>query len=564
MSSHGLIEVLAFLVVVAAAAGPLGSFIGRVLGGEAHPMKRLLAPLERGIYRVAGVSSPDEMNWRRYGAALLIFNAIGIVFLFTLQRLQGHLPLNPADLPAVPSWLAFNTAVSFVTNTNWQAYSGEATMSYLTQMAGLGVQNFLSAATGIAVMAALARGLARRSATGLGNFWVDLTRTTIYVLLPLSFVVALVLISQGVIQNFSHYVSLATLDGGAAQHLPMGPTASQVAIKQLGSNGGGFFGVNSAHPFENPTPFSNFMEMLALLLIPASLPLAFGRLIGDRRHGLAIFAVMMMLFLTSLGLSLWSEYGANPALGGIAQLEGKEVRFGIESSVLWSIATTASSNGSVNAMVSSLSPLAGGLAMLNIMLGEVVFGGVGSGVYGITLFEILAVFIAGLMVGRTPEYLGKKIEAREIRLAVVGVLAPSIAILVFSAAACIFPAGLASLANKGPHGLSEILYAFSSAAGNNGSAFAGLNANTPFYNGLLALAMLIGRFAVIVPVLAIAGSLAAKKRVPASPGTFPTDGGLFIVLLIATVIIVGALTFVPALSLGPIVEHLLMLAGRSF
>lgn len=559
--ANAWIEITAYIVVLLAAARPLGGLIAKILSNEHHVLSRPLGWLERCVYKASGINPNNAMTWWPYARALLVFNAVGVLLLVALQMFQQHLPLNPAQLPAVGGWLAFNTAISFVTNTNWQAYSGEATMSYLTQMLGLGVQNFLSAGTGIAVMAALARGLTRQTTLSLGNFWADLTRSVVYILLPLSLVFALILMSQGVIQNFSHYLTATGIDGGVSQTIPMGPAASQIAIKQLGTNGGGFFGVNSAHPFENPTPFSNALEMLALLLIPCSLPIAFGRLVGNRRHGATLFATMLALFLVTLAASLWFEFNASTA--GLALLEGKETRFGIGSSVLWSVATTVSSNGSVNAMHSSLSPLSGGIAMLNIMLGEVVFGGVGSGVYGMVLFVILAVFIAGLMVGRSPEYCGKKIEAREIKLAVIAILAPSVMILAFSAIACLSSAGLASVLQKGPHGLSEILYAFSSAAGNNGSAFAGLNANTPFYNALTAIAMLIGRYAVIVPILAIAGSLAAKRQTPTSSGTFATDGPLFAILLASTISIVGALTFIPALSLGPIMEHVLMLANRS-
>lgn len=563
MATSDIVQIVIYLALLILLAVPLGQFIGKVLGGENHLLLRPLGWLEQLLYKCGGISPTKEMNWKSYGIALAAFNLAGLTFLLVLQLIQANLPLNPANLPNVPFWLAVNNAISFVTNTNWQAYSGEATMSYLTQMLGLGVQNFLSAATGIAVAVALARGLSRKTTHDLGNFWVDMTRSTVYVLLPLSIVFAVILISQGVVQNFSSYLSYQTLEG-ANQNLPFGPAASQVAIKQLGTNGGGFFGVNSAHPFENPTPLSNFLQILAILLIPAAIPIAFGRLVKNMKHGYSVLAVMFALLAASLIASCASEAMVSPVLGHIGFLEGKEVRFGVGSSVLWGVTTTLASNGSVNSMLSSFSPLAGGIAMLNIMLGEVVFGGVGSGMYGMALFVILAVFIAGLMVGRTPEYLGKKIEAGEIKLAVIGVLAPSVIILVFSAIACISDVGLSSLANKGPHGLSEILYAFASAAGNNGSAFAGLNGNTTFYNTMLGMAMLVGRYAVIFPVLAIAGSLAAKKQTPPSTGTFPTEGGLFATLLGSTVLIVGALTFFPALCLGPIIEHFLMLAGRTF
>jgi K+-transporting ATPase ATPase A chain len=476
---------------------------------------------------------------------------------------QGTLPLNPQKLSNVPFALALNTAVSFVTNTNWQAYSGEAVMSYLTQMLGLTVQNFLSAATGIAVLLVLTRGLARRSAATVGNFWADVVRSTLYILLPLSFLLAVVLVSQGVVQTFAAYPQAVSLEG-KAHEIPLGPAASQIAIKQLGTNGGGFFGVNSAHPFENPTLLSNFLQMLALLLIPAALTNTYGRLVGSQRQGWVIFAAMMLLFVAGLGGALWAEQQPNPALAGLPNLEGKETRFGIMNSVIWATATTAASNGAVNAMHDSFSPLGGLVAMFNLMLGEVVFGGVGAGLYGMLMCVVLTVFLAGLMVGRTPEYLGKRIEAREVTLAMIAVLAPCGVVLFLSALACLTPAALTSLNNAGPHGLSEILYAFASMANNNGSAFAGLNANTPFYNLLGALAMFVGRFVVILPVLAIAGSLATKKFSPPSPGTFPTDGGLFVLLLCGVVLIVAGLTFFPALTLGPLVEQLLMQQGRVF
>jgi K+-transporting ATPase ATPase A chain len=476
---------------------------------------------------------------------------------------QSALPLNPQRLPNVPFWLAFNTAVSFMTNTNWQAYSGESIMSYFTQMLGLGVQNFLSAATGMGVLLALARGLKRQDSETVGNFWVDVTRTILYVLLPLSVVLAVVLIGQGVVQSFAAYIPVKTVEGGS-QIIPLGPAASQIAVKQLGTNGGGFFGVNSAHPFENPTPFSNFLEMLAILLIPAASTYMFGLMVGARRHGLCLLVAMLAILLTGLGAAGWSETRVNPMTGNPHWLEGKETRFGVMNSVLWGCVTTAASNGSVNAMHDSMSPLAGLVPMLNMMLGEVVFGGVGAGLYGMVLFVILTVFLAGLMVGRTPEYLGKKIEAREMIWAIIGILLPSAMILAGSALACLSTSARASVANAGPHGLSEIVYAFTSASQNNGSAFAGLNANTVFYNLALASAMLIGRFGVIIPVLAIGGRLARKKAAPPGLGTFPTNGISFIIVLIGVILIVGALTFVPMLFLGPIVEHGLMLRGVTF
>jgi potassium-transporting ATPase potassium-binding subunit len=563
MNEREWLQVIFYLGLLTVLTPLLGGFMARTLNGERHFLSRWLGPMERGAYRLAGVAPDQEMRWTEYAAGLIGFNFAGLTFLFLLQLLQGALPLNPQSLPA-PSWhLALNTAVSFMTNTNWQAYSGEATMSYLTQMLGLAVQNFVSAATGVAVLLALTRGLARKSAQTIGNFWADLVRSTIYVLLPLSFVLALVLVSQGVVQTFEPYAKATTLEH-AQQLIPLGPAASQIAIKQIGTNGGGFFGANSAHPFENPTPLTNFLEMLAILLIPSALCLTYGRMVGSPRQGWSIWAAMMILFLAGLSLALWAEYQPNSALAGLPNLEGKETRFGIANSVVWATATTDASNGSVNAMHDSFSPLGGLVPLFNILLGEVVFGGVGAGLYGMLMFVVLTVFLAGLMVGRTPEYLGKKIEAREVKLAMIAVLAPCVMVLVCSAIAAVIPAGTGSLSNAGPHGLSEILYAFASMANNNGSAFAGLNAATPFYDLLGALCMLVGRFAVIVPALALAGGMAGKKVAPASSGTFPTDGLMFVALLIGVVVIVGALTFLPALTLGPIIEHLLMLQGRVF
>ena len=556
MSSRDFVQLSIYLLALIFATPVLGAFLARAFQGKPTLLSPVLGPVERATYRMAGVDETREMRSTEYGLALLAFNAVGLAFLFIVQLIQGWLPLNPARLGNVPVPLAFNTAVSFMTNTNWQAYSGEATMSYLTQMLGLTVQNFVSAATGIAVMLALTRALVGRSANALGNFWADLTRSTLYVLLPLSLVFAVVLVSQGVVQTFSGYAHATTLEG-AAQQIPLGPAASQIAIKQLGTNGGGFFGVNSAHPFENPTPLSNFLEMLAILLIPAALTYTFGVMVGNPRQGWVLFGTMMALFLVGLAVTWWGEVSAGT-------LEGKETRSGIFNGALWATATTDASNGSINAMHDSFSPLGGMVPMLNIMLGEVIFGGVGAGMYGMLMFVILTVFIAGLMVGRTPEYLGKKIEAPEIRWAVVAVLLPCALILVGSAIACVLPNALASLNNNGPHGLSEILYAFASAAGNNGSAFAGLNANTNFYNYVLGVVMLLGRFGVIIPALAIAGSLAPKKIAPVTAGTFPTDGATFACLLMAVILIIGALTFFPALSLGPIAEHLLMQQGRMF
>ena len=538
----------------------LGGYMYRVFDGRRTFLSPVLEPVERIIYRLCGVRPDEEQRWQQYTLALLAFNVLGFLFLMALQLLQGILPFNPEGLPNVEPFLAFNTATSFMTNTNWQSYAGETTMSQLTQMLGLGVQNFLSAATGIVVVLALTRGLARRSATTLGNFWADLVRGTLYVLLPLSLIFALVLVSQGVVQNFNANVTTTTLTG-ETQVLPQGPAASQIAIKQLGSNGGGFFNANSAHPYENPTPLTNFLEMFALLFIAAALTNTYGRMVGSQRQGWVIFAAMLILLAALLGVMLLAEYSHNPVLGVAGAMEGKETRFGVANSVLWASATTSASNGSVNAMHSSLSPIAGGVAMLNMMLGEVIFGGVGAGLYGMLVFVILTVFIAGLMVGRTPEYLGKKVEAREVKMATLAILLPAASILLFTALAVAVEAGLSSRLSAGPHGFSEILYAYTSATANNGSAFAGMNANTPFYNFTLGLALWIGRFGVIIPVMVIAGSMVGKAVAPPSAGTFPTDQPLFAGMLIAVVVIVGALTFFPALSLGPIVEHLMMVGG---
>jgi len=556
-------QIVLYVVCLIAAIPLLGRFMARVFEGQKNFLSPIISPIEHFVYQFSDVDSKEEMSWLRYTCAMLVFNVFGFLAVFLLQVFQKSLPLNPQSLGNVNPVLAFNTAVSFTTNTNWQAYSGESTLSYLVQMLGLTVQNFLSAATGMAIVVALTRGLIRKSANTIGNFWVDITRTTLYVLLPLSLIWSLLLVGQGVVQNFTPYLKATTLEG-AEQVIPFGPAASQIAIKQLGTNGGGFFGVNSAHPFENPTPFSNFLEMFAILLIPAAQVYMFGVMVKNTRQGWSIFIAMFFLFALGLGIALRAETIPNPNFPAVKLMEGKETRFGVMNSVLWATATTVASNGSVNAMHDSLSPIAGLVTMFNIMLGEVVFGGVGAGLYGMLMFVILTVFIAGLMVGRTPEYLGKKIDGPEILWAVIAVLAPCVVILIGAALAVMIPQGLSSLANKGPHGLSEILYAFSSAAGNNGSAFAGLNVNTPFYNISLGISMLIGRFAVIIPSLAIAGSLAKKKISPASSGTFPTDSGLFVILLIGVILIVGALTFFPALTLAPIVEHFLMLQGRVF
>lgn len=557
MNQFDVLQVVLSLLVLVIAAPFLGKFFARVYRDEPHAFKKSLGWLERISQVIIGKAYKSEMDWKKYAVALLLFNLIGFVFTFLVQVVQTKLPLNPQGLADVSWHLAFNTAVSFISNTNWQSYAGETTLSYFVQMIALTVQNFVSAATGMAVAVALARGIAGRNTSSLGNFWKDLTKGTVYILLPFSILLSTALMSEGVIQNFKPAVEISTLEG-AKQSIPMGPAASQIAIKQLGTNGGGYFNANSAHPYENPTPFANWLELISILLIPAGFAFLFGELVGNKKHGKIIFITMFTLLVVGLMASLWSEYSFNPSL------EGKETRFGITNSILWSTFTTAASNGSVNAMHSSLSPIAGGVAMFNIMLGEIIFGGVGSGLYGMILFAILTVFLAGLMVGRTPEYLGKKIESREIQMTILAILLPSAAILIFAGISMLLPMALSSLASKGPHGLSEVLYAFTSAAGNNGSAFAGLNANTPYYNVCLGIAMLIGRYGVIFPVLAIAGSLAQKKYSPPSFGTFTTEGGLFVVLLISTILIVGGLTFFPVLGLGPIVEHFLMLSARTF
>ena len=563
MTTLDYFQIILFLAFLIGLTPVLGKFMYKVFSGEKHIMHPVFGWLEKLIYKFIKINPEEETNWKSYTFSLLIFNFLGFLFVFLIQLFQAQLPLNPANLPNVSWHSAFNTAVSFMTNTNWQGYAGETTLSYFVQMIGLTVQNFVSAATGMAVIVAVIRGISRKNTDQLGNFWSDLTRSTLYILLPLSILFAVVLVGQGVVQNFNSYQTVHTLQG-ADQLIPMGPAASQIAIKQLGTNGGGFFNANSAHPFENPTPFSSFLEMLAILLIPAALTYTYGKKVGSVRQGWTIFIVMMTLLLVGLGISLYGEYLANPVLGHLSSMEGKETRFGVTNSVLWSTSTSAASNGSVNAMHDSLSPLAGMVAMINIMLGEVIFGGVGAGLYGMVVFIILTVFIAGLMVGRTPEYLGKKIGAFEVQMAIIANLSTSFVILIFTAWAAVSSYGLSSLNNSGPHGFSEILYAFSSAAGNNGSAFAGLNANTLFYNLTLGVGMLIGRFGVIIPVLAIAGSLAKKNITPESAGTFRTDNWLFAGLLIAVILIVGGLTYFPAISLGPIIEHLLMNSGITF
>ncbi|MFA6950980.1 MAG: potassium-transporting ATPase subunit KdpA [Lentimicrobiaceae bacterium] len=558
-----IIELFLFFMILIGLTPVLGNYMGKVFTGNRHFMLPVLDWLEKLIYKFIRVNPEEETNWKSYVFSLLMFNMMGFIVVFLMQMFQASLPLNPANLPNVSWHSAFNTAVSFITNTNWQGYAGETTLGYFVQLTGLTVQNFVSAATGIAVLLALIRGISRKNTDKIGNFWTDLTRSTLYVLLPLSIFFAIVLTGQGVVQNFKPYEKVQTLQG-VEQVIPMGPAASQIAIKQLGTNGGGFFGTNSAHPFENPTPLSNFLEMLSILLIPCSLTFTYGKFVGSAKQGWIIFSTMLLLLLAGLGISLYAEYATNPVFGNLPLMEGKETRLGITNSVLWTTVTTAASNGSVNAMMDSISPVAGMIAMINIMLGEVIFGGVGSGLYGMIIFIILTVFIAGLMVGRTPEYLGKKIGSFEVQMAIFAILAPGFVILIFTAFASVSNPGLAGLANNGPHGFSEMLYAYSSAAGNNGSAFAGLNANTLFYNLTLGIGMLVGRFGVIVPVLAIAGNLAKKKITPPSSGTFQTDNWLFILLLIAVIIIIGGLTFFPALSLGPVMEQLLLNHGITF
>ncbi|EJM95490.1 potassium-transporting ATPase subunit KdpA [Herbaspirillum sp. YR522] len=592
MDSNALIQLALYLVVMLALSVPLGWYIGRVMEGKSK-VNRIFGGVERVFYRLCGISRDDEMSWKQYAIAVLLFNVIGLLVVYALQRTQQWLPFNPQGLANVSSDSSFNTAISFVANTNWQGYVGEATMSYLTQMAALAVQNFVSAATGIAVAFALIRGFARHSSKGIGNFWVDMTRSCLYVLLPLAVILALVLVQQGSIQNFRPYQEVKTLEvtqytvpkldaagqplkdakgepvvqamSTDRQTLPMGPVASQEAIKMLGTNGGGFFNANSAHPYENPTPLSNFLQMLAILVIPAALCTSFGMLVGDRRQGWAILGAMTLLFVVLTATLMYYESQPNPMLAslhaqGSGMMEGKEIRFGINASSLFAAITTAASCGAVNAMHDSLSPIGGLVTMLQMQLGEVVYGGVGAGLYGMLIFAVLAVFIAGLMIGRTPEYLGKKIGVYDMKMMSIAILMTPALVLIFTAVSVMVEAGLAGIANPGAHGLSEILYAFSSAANNNGSAFAGLSANTPYYNTTTGLAMWLGRFGVIVPVLAMAGSLAGKKRLAATSGTLPTHGPLFVALLVGAVILVGALTYVPALALGPVVEHLQMMA----
>jgi potassium-transporting ATPase potassium-binding subunit len=563
MMPLGWIQGLIFMGIFIGLTPLLGSYMAKVFSGKATFAGSTLGRLEKICYLIGGADPKEEMTWREYGKALLLFNLLGFASLFILQLLQGYLPLNPQNLSAVPWPLAWNTAISFTTNTNWQAYSGEAALSYLTQMLGLTSQNFLSAATGMGGLLVLIRGIAGKEMKTIGNFWVDLVRMVVYLLLPLSIILALLLVGEGVVQTFSPYQEIATLENGK-QIIPLGPVASQIAIKQLGTNGGGFFNANSAHPFENPTSLSNLLEMLAILLIPASILYAYGIMIGSKRHAWMLFFVCLAFWVGGNVLAYISEYIHNASIDLSPILEGMETRFGVANSILWSISTTTTANGSVNAMLSSLSPLAGGMAMFNIMLGELIFGGIGVGMASMIMMVLLTVFLSGLMVGRTPEYLGKKIEKQEMQLVVIAVLSQGALILMGSGISCLLPQALSSLSSKGPHGLSEILYTFTSCAGNNGSAFAGLNANTPYFNLLLGLVMLLGRIAIILPSLAIGGLLAEKRMTPPSIGTFSTSSALFIILLMSVIFIIGALTFFPALSLGPIIEHLLMLKGETF
>ena len=590
MTPNGWFQIGLFLLVTLLITKPLGVFIARVFAGDRTFLDFLLRPVERFIYRLCGIDEKREMRWTEYAAAMLLFSGVSMLLLYFLQRAQHFLPFNPQNLANVDPTLAFGTAASFTTNTNWQAYSGESTMTYFTQMAGLAYHNFVSSAVGIVLAIAVIRGIARRETDKLGNFWVDTTRCLLWLLLPVCLVGSLVFVSQGVVQNLKPYTSVELIqpytaqvtgtDGKTStqlitrQVIAQGPVASQEVIKEFGTNGGGFFNANSAHPFENPTPFTNFFQVLLIFAVPSALTYTLGRMTGSQRHGWALWAAMALLFLGGVSAAYWAEARGNPLFRGADQratslqsggnMEGKEVRFGIANSALFATVTTDASCGAVNSMHDSFTPLGGMVPLINIMLGEVVFGGVGAGLYGIVVFVVLAVFIAGLMVGRTPEYLGKKIESYEVKMAMLAVLILTCTILIFSAVGVTRPYGTGSISNPGPHGLSQILYAYTSSVGNNGSAFAGLNSNTPWYNISTAVSQLLGRFFMVIPVLAIAGSLAQKKSVPESAGTFPVTGGLFTGLLISTVLIVGALTFFPALSLGPILEHLLMLAGKSF
>jgi len=579
MTIFSWLQLILYLVLLLALVKPLGTFMAHVYQGERTFLDPVLRPLERLIYRVSGVRADEEMSWRTYAVTMMLFNVLGLIAVYGLQRIQHLLPANPQGLGAVSPDSSWNTAVSFATNTNWQGYGGEVTMSYLTQMLALTVQNFVSAATGMAVAVALIRGIARRAAQTIGNFWVDLTRTTLYILLPLSIGLSLVLVSQGVVQTLDGYKTVPllqpTTDGSggsvAQQVLAVGPAASQIAIKQLGTNGGGFFNVNSSHPFENATPLSNFVEVLAILVISAALCYTFGKMVGDTRQGWALLGAMTVIFVAFLAIAVWAEQSGNPAFAALGvdqtqsamnpggNMEGKEVRFGIANSALWATATTAASNGSINSMHDSFMPLGGLVPLFLMQLGEIIYGGVGSGLYGMLAFVIVAVFVAGLMVGRTPEYLGKKIEAYEMKMASVMLLVPILLAKIGTAVAVVVPAGMATIWNTGgPHGFSEVLYAFSSASNNNGSAFAGLGANTPFYNTALGICMFLARYWLAIPALAIAGSLVRKKKIPTSAGTLPTHTPLFVAWLIGVIMIVGALSFIPALSLGPIVEHLML------
>jgi K+-transporting ATPase ATPase A chain len=569
MTINGWLQIAFYCVLLVLITAPLGAYMTRVFAGQKTPLSLVLRPIEKGLYKLSGVDENEEQHWVTYAIAMLAFTFAGFIVLYALQRLQNFLPLNPQHLDAVSPDLAFNTSVSFITNTNWQSYVPETTFGYLVEMAGLTVHNFLSAATGIALALALIRGFTRRSAKTVGNFWVDMTRCTLYILMPICIVVGLAMVWQGVPDNLSAYTDVTTLEGGK-QLIAQGPVASQEVIKMLGTNGGGFFNANSAHPFENPTALTNLIQILLIFSIGSALTNVFGRMIGDQRQGWAIFAVMAVLFLVGTTVLYWSEGAGNPLLAHLpvdqfaGNMEGKEVRFGIANSALFSTITTDASCGAVNTMHDSLTPLGGMIPMINIMLGEIIFGGVGSGLYGMLLFVIVAMFVAGLMVGRTPEYLGKKLEAKEVKMAMLAILVLPLSMLGFTAVAVVIDPGTSALANAGPHGFSEALYAYVSATGNNGSAFAGLSANVPFWNSTLGLAMFIGRFLMIIPMLAIAGSLAAKKIVPVSAGTFPTDGGLFVGLVVGVILITGGLTFLPSLALGPIVEHLSMHAGTTF
>ncbi len=566
MLFYDLIPAIVLLMLLIVLSIPLGKYMARIFNGEGSFLTPVIRPVEKFIYRICGVDESKEMSWKTYTRAFVIFNIIGIVFLFTLQLAQGILPLNPQKLPGVRWDTAFNTAVSFVTNTNWQSYAGESTMSYLTQMLGLTAQNFISAAIGMAAVLPLVRSFTRKESLTVGNFWMDMTRSVLYILLPLSIIVCLLLMSQGVIQNLGWYITAETLEG-VKQVIPMGPAASQIAIKQLGSNGGGFFNANSAHPFENPTFISNFIEIFCILIIPMAFVFMFGFMIKKTKQAKAIFCVMLILFCTGLGVNLYSEYSPNPALTGIgihANMEGKETRFGILWSSFWSQSTTATSNGSVNSMHDSFMPLGGMIQMFNIGIGEVIFGGVGVGLAGMLFYIILSMFIAGLMIGRTPEFLGKKLGPYEMIMAMISMLLPMISMVIFSAIAVSTEAGLSGMNNPSAHGLSEILYAYTSGHGNNGSAFAGLSANTVFYNLTISATMLIGRFATIIPAIAVAGTLAKKRIVPESNATFPTTGIMFVIIVISVIIIMGALSFFPVYSLGPVLEHLFMNLNKLF